>query len=145
MENTTQLLVRQDEALAGRQVLVVEANDPALTGLNIDAQIHVHADDFTIGAHQWSPLPSVANEVDLLVLPLPKSIDRLRFLLNGLAGALDNLPKAAFAGRSSTLKPMWMRSSWWIVRGTANCTVACYNPVPAKLWRPGGRVFPWGS
>ena len=88
MENTTQLLVRQDEALAGRQVLVVEANDPALTGLNIDAQIHVHADDFTIGAHQWSPLPSVADEVDLLVLPLPKSIDRLRFLLNGLAGAL---------------------------------------------------------
>lgn len=75
--------------MEGRQVLVVEANDGALTSLDVDAQIHVHADDFTIGAQQWSPAPSIPQGVDLLVLPLPKAGDRLRFLLNWLAGAIE--------------------------------------------------------
>lgn len=88
METTTQLLLRQSDALAGRHVLVVEANDSALTSLDVDAQIHVHADDYTIGAQQWSPAPSIPEGVDLLILPLPKSGDRLRFLLNWLAGQL---------------------------------------------------------
>ena len=71
-------------------MLVVEANDGALTSLDVDAQIHVHADDFTIGAQQWSPAPSIPDGVDLLILPLPKSGDRLRFLLNWLAGKIES-------------------------------------------------------
>ncbi len=89
MENTTQILLRQREAMSGRNVLVVDANDSALTSLDVDAQIHVHADDYTIGAQQWSPAPSIPEGVDLLVLPLPKSGDRLRFLLNWLAGKIE--------------------------------------------------------
>ena len=88
MENTTQLLLRQSDALAGRNVLVVDANAPALKTLAVDATVHVHADDYTIGAQQWSPAPTVPEGTDLLVLPLPKSIDRLRFLLNWLAGEI---------------------------------------------------------
>lgn len=90
MENSTQLLLRQRDALAGRQVLVVEANDSALKTLDVDAQIHVHADDFTIGARQWAPAPTLPEGVDLLILPLPKAGDRLRFLLNWLAGEVQN-------------------------------------------------------
>lgn len=88
MENTTQLLLRQVDALSGRQVLVVDTNDPALKRLDVEADIHLHADDFTIGAQQWAAAPTVPEAVDLLVLPLPKSIDRLRFLLNWLAGEI---------------------------------------------------------
>ncbi|MCK0152156.1 class I SAM-dependent methyltransferase [Alcanivorax sp. S6407] len=88
MENTTQLLLRQSDAMSGREVLVVDANDGALTSLDVDARMHIHADDFTIGAQQWAPLPSIPEAVDLLILPLPKSGDRLRFLLNGLAGQI---------------------------------------------------------
>ncbi len=88
MENSTQLILRQSEALAGRQVLVVEANDSALMSLDVGADIHVHADDFTIGAQQWAPAPSIPDNIDLLILPLPKSGDRLRFLLNWLAGEI---------------------------------------------------------
>lgn len=89
MENTTQILLRQREAMSGRNVLVVDANDSALTSLDVDAQIHVHADDYAIGAQQWSPAPSIPEGVNLLVLPLPKSGDRLRFLLNWLAGKIE--------------------------------------------------------
>ena len=89
MENTTQLLLRQAGALSGRQVLVVDADDPALKNLDADAQVHLHADDFTVGAQQWAAAPTVPPEVDLLVLPLPKSIERLRFLLNWLAGEIS--------------------------------------------------------
>ena len=88
MENTTQLLLRQSDALAGRNVLVVDANDPALKTLSVDATVHVHADDYTIGAQQWAPAPTVPAGTDLLVLPLSKSLDRLRFLLNWLAGEI---------------------------------------------------------
>ena len=59
MENTTQLLLRQVDALSGRQVLVVDANDPALKRLDVEADIHLHADDFTIGAQQWAAAPTV--------------------------------------------------------------------------------------
>ena len=76
MENTTQLLLRQSDALAGRNVLVVDANDPALKTLAVDATVHLHADDYTIGAQQWSPAPTVPEGTELLVLPLPKSIGR---------------------------------------------------------------------
>ena len=88
MENTTQLLLRQADALSGRHVLVVDANDTALKSLDVDASLQLHADDFTIGAQQWAPAPTVPAGTDLLVLPLPKSIDRLRFLLNWLAGEI---------------------------------------------------------
>ena len=67
MENTTQLLLRQSDALAGRNVLVVDANDPALKTLAVDATVHVHADDYTIGAQQWSPAPSITAVAPLFL------------------------------------------------------------------------------
>lgn len=89
MENSTQLLQRQAEALHGRSVLVVDANDAALAQLDAQASVHLHADDFSIGAQQWAPAPTVPEGTDLLILPLPKAIDRLRFLLNWLAGEIS--------------------------------------------------------
>ncbi|EKF75051.1 hypothetical protein A11A3_05144 [Alcanivorax hongdengensis A-11-3] len=88
MENTTRLLERQAPTLADRSVLVVDANDPALSALPAKT-LHLHADDFTVGAQQWAPVPTIPEQTDLLVLPLPKSIDRLRFVLNWLAGELQ--------------------------------------------------------
>ncbi|MDX1803597.1 MAG: methyltransferase [Alcanivorax sp.] len=88
MENTTRLLERQADLLSQRSVLVVDANDPALASLPC-ASLHLHADDFTVGAQQWAPAPTLPDGVDLLVLPLPKSIERLRFLLDWLAGEIS--------------------------------------------------------
>lgn len=86
MENSTQLLWRQESALAGRQVLVVDADDPALAGLPVEKQ-HTHADDINMGAQQWAPLPQLPDDVDLAILPLPKAAERLELLLRSLAGA----------------------------------------------------------
>lgn len=88
MENSTQLLRRQEQLLAGRRALVVEANDPALAALPAE-QLYVHADDYTVGAHQWAPLPTLPDDVDLVILPLPKAAERLELLLRALAGAVD--------------------------------------------------------
>lgn len=87
MENSTQLLWRQEQRLAERRVLVVEANDPALSALPAE-RLYLHADDYTVGAHQWAPLPTLPEEVDLLILPLPKAAERLELLLRTLAGAI---------------------------------------------------------
>ena len=54
MENSTRLLWRLEENLAGRRVLVVDANDPELADLPAE-QVYLHADDYTVGAHQWAP------------------------------------------------------------------------------------------
>lgn len=86
MENSTRLLWRQEGRFAGRRVLVVEANDPALAELPAE-RVCLHADDYTVGAHQWAALPLVPDDVDLLVLPLPKAAERLDLLLRALAGA----------------------------------------------------------
>ena len=88
MENTTRLLERQADLLAHRSVLVVDANDPALMSLPC-ASLQLHADDVTVGAQQWALTPTIPAGTDLLVLPLPKSIDRLRFLLAWLAGEIS--------------------------------------------------------
>ena len=87
MENSTRLLWRQEESLAGRRVLVVDANDPELADLPAE-QVYLHADDYTVGAHQWAPLPTLPEDTDLVILPLPKSSERLELLLRGLAGRL---------------------------------------------------------
>lgn len=87
MENSTRLLWRQEERLAPRRILVVEANDPALAGLPAE-QLYLHADDYTVAAPQWAPLPTVPADVDLVILPLPKAGERLELLLRALAGAV---------------------------------------------------------
>ena len=86
MENSTQLLWRQEQALANRRVLVVDADDPALQGLPAE-KCHSHADDINVGAQQWAPLPLLPEDVDLLIVPLPKAAERLELLLRTLAGA----------------------------------------------------------
>ncbi|MFP1682896.1 methyltransferase [Alloalcanivorax sp. C16-1] len=88
MENSTQLLWRQQESLADRRVLVTEANDPALADLPA-GQLYLHADDYTVGAHQWAPLPTLPDDVDLVILPLPKAAERLELLLRALAGQIQ--------------------------------------------------------
>ena len=88
MENSTRLLWRQEESLAGRRVLVVDANDPELADLPAE-QVYLHADDYTVGAHQWAPLPTLPEDTDLVILPLPKSSERLELLLRGLAGSVE--------------------------------------------------------
>lgn len=88
MENSTQLLWRQQDALAHRRVLVMEANDPALADLPA-GQLYLHADDYTVGAHQWAPLPTLPDDVDLVILPLPKAAERLELLLRALAGQIS--------------------------------------------------------
>lgn len=86
MQNSTQLLWRQEHALAGRRVLVVDADDADLAGLPA-ASVALHRDDITVGAGDWAPLPSLDNQTDLVILPLPKSAERLDLLLGALAGA----------------------------------------------------------
>ncbi len=88
MENSTQLLWRQQDTLADRRVLVMEANDPALADLPA-GQLYLHADDYTVGAHQWAPLPTLPDDVDLVILPLPKAAERLELLLRALAGQIS--------------------------------------------------------
>lgn len=88
MENSTQLLWRQQATLAGRRVLVMDANDPALAELPAE-QLYLHADDYTVGAHQWAPLPTLPDDVDLVILPLPKSAERLELLLRAVAGQIE--------------------------------------------------------
>ncbi|MCC4307758.1 methyltransferase [Alcanivorax marinus] len=88
MENSTQLLWRQQDALAHRRALVMEANDPALADLPA-GQLYLHADDYTVGAHQWAPLPTLPDDVDLVILPLPKAAERLELLLRALAGQIS--------------------------------------------------------
>ncbi|WP_101675035.1 methyltransferase [Alloalcanivorax mobilis] len=89
MENSTRLLWRQQDSLASRRVLVVEANDPALADLPAD-RIYLHADDYGVGAHQWAPLPTLPEDVDLVILPLPKAVERLELLLRSIAGSIES-------------------------------------------------------
>ncbi|WP_284456092.1 methyltransferase [Alloalcanivorax xenomutans] len=87
MENSTKLLQRQASALAARRAGVVEADDAALADLPA-ASLWLHADDFTVAADQWRLLPEVAEDTDLLILPLPKAADRMTLLLRHLAGVI---------------------------------------------------------
>ena len=90
MENTTRLLQRQEAALDGRHVLVVESNDASLVTLAEPASLSVHSDDLTVGPDQWAVLPQVPAGTDLLIIPLPKSSERLQCLLAVLAGQLSS-------------------------------------------------------
>lgn len=87
MDNTTALLARHQSLLAGRQPLVVDASDPALAGLLPKARLHT--DSFLLARQaDFAPWPNYQGE-DLLILPLPKSLERLSFLLAQLAAQLD--------------------------------------------------------
>lgn len=88
MENTTRLLQRHQQALANRQVFVVDANDAALRHL-APGRVVLHSDLANIAADQFQAAPSVPAETDLLIIVLPKSRERLDFLLASLAGALS--------------------------------------------------------
>ena len=107
MENSTRLLWRQEESLAGRRVLVVDANDPELADLPAE-QVYLHADDYTVGAHQWAPLPTLPEDTDLVILPLPKSSERLELLLRGLAGSVEEPLEVWLVGpaKGGILKPV---------------------------------------
>lgn len=87
MENTTRLLQRHQRALANRQVLVVDANDIALRQLS-PGKVALHTDLASIAADQFQAAPSVPAGTDLLIIILPKSRERLDFLLAALAGEI---------------------------------------------------------
>lgn len=86
MQNSTRLLWRQEYRLAGRRTLVVDADDDDLAALPATS-VAVHRDDLTVGVGDWAPLPTLADDTDLVIVPLPKSAERLEMLLRALAGA----------------------------------------------------------
>lgn len=85
MQNSTRLLWRQEQALAGRRILVADADDADLAALPA-ASVTLQRDDLTVAAGDWMPLPALDDETDLVILPLPKSAERLELLLGVLAG-----------------------------------------------------------
>ena len=97
MQNSTRLLWRQEQALAGRRVLIADADDPDLASLPAGS-LKVHSDDITVGAGDWAPLPVLDDDTDLAILPLPKSAERLELLLRTLAGARPVPPEVWLVG-----------------------------------------------
>lgn len=88
MQNTTRLLERHVDQLADNRVLVVDADDSALASL-VGAAGVVHADRADVRASQYAPMPMLAADTSLLVVILPKSRERLAWLLEGLARQLS--------------------------------------------------------
>jgi 16S rRNA (guanine1207-N2)-methyltransferase len=88
MENTTRLLQRHEATLAGRHVLIVEANDAALSDLPARS-LQLHSDDSSLSGRQSGWLPVLSPDTDLAVILLPKSRDRLRLLLACLASQIS--------------------------------------------------------
>ena len=90
MDNTTSLLARHQSLLASRKPLLADVFDPALASLLPQAKLHT--DLFTLAQQvqraQFAPWPHYQGE-DLLILPLPKSLERLSFLLAQLAGQIQ--------------------------------------------------------
>lgn len=90
MDNITALLQRHQSELASRNTLFLDACDPALAQLA--AGLTLHTDNF--GFKQQNPdanlaaWPTYGGE-DLVVIPLPKSHERLLFLLDSIAAQLD--------------------------------------------------------
>lgn len=84
MENTTQLLQRQFPEISQRSILIADANDASLRDLDA-SDLTLHADDILLAPDQWKMLPNVPANCDLIIIPLPKSLERLRFLLAALA------------------------------------------------------------
>lgn len=88
MENTTRLLQRHEALLTSRHVLVVGADDLALTTL-MAASVQLHSDDTALLAEQAAMLPVINKATDLLVVILPKSREQLAFWLSSLAGQIS--------------------------------------------------------
>lgn len=88
MENTTRLLQRQATLLAGRRVLIIDANDEALGALPA-AHLQLHGDLANLPLDQAAPVPHIPADTDLLIVILPKARERLDMLLATLAGALS--------------------------------------------------------
>ena len=87
MENTTALLWRQEDTLAERHLLVVEADDESLRNLP-HQRLFLHSDLTSVVAHQYGPWPEVPEGVDLLVVILPKSRERLELVLTALSNGI---------------------------------------------------------
>ncbi len=89
MDNTTRLLQRHTDRVNHPGTLIAEASDPALA--RIAPLARVHSDRFDpSGARETEPLPRVHADTDLVVVILPKSVDRLDMLLAVLAGQCRN-------------------------------------------------------
>ncbi|PKM22321.1 MAG: 16S rRNA methyltransferase [Gammaproteobacteria bacterium HGW-Gammaproteobacteria-14] len=87
MENTTRLLLRHEALLRDRGVLIVDADDAALSGIQA-ASLVIHSDDCSLAGVQSSLSPALPAGVNLAIVILPKSRERLRFLLAALAGQI---------------------------------------------------------
>ena len=87
MENTTRLLERHSDELAGRSWALVNANDAharELPGCH-----YSHADRHYASGMDVAMLPTLPEGVDLLVVVLPKSLEQLEFYLAALAGQVQ--------------------------------------------------------
>lgn len=97
MENTTRLLWRQQSDLAGRHLFIADADDGALAQLPA-ASVTLHSDLVTVADAQCSPWPVVPAEADLLVIILPKSRERLDWLLAALGHGLTQTTECWLVG-----------------------------------------------
>lgn len=85
MENHTRLLARHGDALRGRQVLVVGADDAALADLPA-TRVRLHSDRFGLANATHALVPTLDADVDLAIFILPKAREQLRFWLAAVAG-----------------------------------------------------------
>ena len=96
MDNTTRLLDRHAPELATRRWALVEAEDPA--SLALPGLVYSHADKALANALHVAMLPELPEDVDLLVLVLPKSGERLSMLLASLAGQIGKATEVWLVG-----------------------------------------------
>lgn len=100
VENTTRLLMRHADALAGRHVLVVGADDPSLCQLPV-ASVTLHGDDASVPAVDAALLPTVPEPCDLVVVILPKSREQLAFWLAAVRGQLNTKTEVWLVGAAN--------------------------------------------
>lgn len=125
MENTTRLLLRHEALLRDRRVLMVDADDAALGGIQA-ASLVLHSDDCSLAGVQSALAPVLPAGTNLAVIILPKSRDRLRFLLAALAGQLAG----ESAGEDSQRLEVWLvGAASGGVKGGASVLEAMAGPV----------------
>lgn len=92
--------MRHADALAGRHVLVVGADDPSLGQLPA-ARVTLHGDDASVPAVAATLLPTVPEPCDLVVVILPKSREQLAFWLAAVRGQLSTTTEVWLVGAAN--------------------------------------------
>lgn len=157
MENTTALLWRQEDVLAEKQVFVVEANDASLRDLPTQSLV-IHSDWATIPAEQFQAWPIVPQSADLVIIILPKSRERLDFILAGLQASVKNAmevwvvgpSKGGIRGALKQLKAVATDGEVEQIDNARRCRIYSIMLAPktdmkmaqfAKVWQGNGQEF----